>query len=910
MKTSRFTAPQIALAAALMLGALLRFYGLNWGLDHQTGQFHRFHPDETTIVESARLVGADIEAIQASYGKAPMYLLWAAAHTFGPIAGIAPFDLDDNASAKFTHVLGRAISALMGVLLIGLVFHLGNALHGPHTGALAAFLMAVCPGHIQQSHYYTVDPALAFWATLALLLMLRLPCGDWRPYLACGILCGLAAGTRLIGVYLALPFALIHLFPRIFAQQPVPQLPFGQRLRELPYKHIGIAAGAGIAVLLVCEPFLLLNPQHYFDTSDIRMFAPSVQVARGELLRVWTLYDLNTAPYLFYITHLLRYALTIPLEIAGLAGIGLALWKRPAPALVILSWLVPYFLLVGGLHTKPVRYVAPMLPLLIALGAWACVLLGQALRTRWPSPVAAVLPGLITGLIAAPHGLAVARTYGLEDSRIQAARYVAEHIPEGSRVLVEHGGFPSAWMAPENRYRRETTDGSYYIASKNWATYSSHIDHFKKRVTDADWIILVEENHLRQFSSAPGYFPIASEIYRRLDAEELGFHRVARFKNHPSVGPWTRNEHNAEPTITAFDRPAVSIFRRTGAQSVETILDEWRRRIQESPALPDLHILSGVEAFKQQDWTRALQAFERALEIHPSFALACLLIGEIHIKHNDMEAAQREWDRAMELAGDIPRHAFIGIIEAGLKAEGVHYLETIATQENDDPELTRLAAYTYFQIGLDHQQTGDHKAALDAYTKAIVLNPDQLSPYANAAGSLMTLGGLDQAEDVLALALQRDSTYAPVQQALARLHIYRNNLESAYQTLEKALNLHPKNLDIQTELFNLGAMFYERGHRQQANAAFEKILAHNPEFQGLHYNLGVLRLESGDFDLAHEYLEEAVRHAPDDAEARIALASACEKLGLIDQAIAHYRRALELQPGIAPAEERLRALQP
>mgnify|MGYP001338841442 FL=1 len=39
------------------------------------------------------------------------------------------------------------------------------------------------------------------------------------------------------------------------------------------------------------------------------------------------------------------------------------------------------------------------------------------------------------------YGLAYTRVYGEEDSRLQAARWLARHTPPGSRVGVEGGGF-------------------------------------------------------------------------------------------------------------------------------------------------------------------------------------------------------------------------------------------------------------------------------------------------------------------------------------------------------------------------------------------------------------------------------------------------------------------------------------
>ena len=126
-------AAYLVLSLVLVLSGCLRFYGLGWGTDPQTGAFHRFHPDERTVVESAKWVGEDLRQAKAPYGKAPMYLLWAVARVVGGLAGVEPFEAQDNGSARFTYLLARGISAVLGMLTVWAVFCIGRRLGGDHT---------------------------------------------------------------------------------------------------------------------------------------------------------------------------------------------------------------------------------------------------------------------------------------------------------------------------------------------------------------------------------------------------------------------------------------------------------------------------------------------------------------------------------------------------------------------------------------------------------------------------------------------------------------------------------------------------------------------------------------------------------------------------------------------------------
>jgi 4-amino-4-deoxy-L-arabinose transferase-like glycosyltransferase len=133
-----------------------------------------------TLIESAAHIGHNMRDIVSSYGKAPMYLLAATAHTIGFLADITPFT--EN-TTYFTHLTARSISALLGTLTVFLVFLIGRKIGNTSTGLLSALFLAFCTGHIQQSHYYTVDISLTFWATLALYIAIHLPASQTRLYI-------------------------------------------------------------------------------------------------------------------------------------------------------------------------------------------------------------------------------------------------------------------------------------------------------------------------------------------------------------------------------------------------------------------------------------------------------------------------------------------------------------------------------------------------------------------------------------------------------------------------------------------------------------------------------------------------------------------------------------------------------
>lgn len=690
------------LTLILAASALLRFYGIGWGTDPETGRFHTFHPDERTVVESAGLVGVEVTRAVTAYAKGPAYVLWILAQGAGFVVDIEPFDKEDNRSVRFTHLMGRGISATLGILTVWVVFAIGRHLAGIWTGVLSAGFLAFCAGHIQQCHFYTVDITLAFWTTLGVYLILKLPSKRTAPYLVCGLACGMAAGTRLMAGMLCLPFLLAHVWQAQAPEQAGDRhrarrkssgnriaagvLSLWTRLKGAFTPRALLCAGVVVAVAVICEP-LLLKPGEFLSSKDMRNFLPSMRVAKGETIRIWGLYDFSTTPYLFFVTHLFRYALGTPLEVAALCGVALAVWKRDREWWVLLAWLAPYFFMVGGLHTKPVRYTTPMQPLMAVMGAWACMEAAGWIRTRLNRAWVYALPVVLVIVPTAAYGIATSRVYR-SSSRFEAAEWIRRNVPEGAGVLTERGGYPTSWMAPADRYKRKLDEAAWFLTADGNLPYEAHVEFIQNRLAGMDWIVVIEENRMLPFMKVRERFPIAHTYYRRLAEESLGFERVAQFKVSPEILGLTYSEADAEPTITGFDHPLVAVYRRTGT-NVEDLLERWRAEIRSDPALPDKYVIEGAEAYHRKAWRQAESSFKRSLAVKPEFALGRLLLREVYLAEGRHAIAKRELQRIVD--SGLSAGAYVGLIRVGLVARGAkylaRYLELAEAKNKNDPVL-------------------------------------------------------------------------------------------------------------------------------------------------------------------------------------------------------------------------------
>jgi tetratricopeptide (TPR) repeat protein/SAM-dependent methyltransferase len=102
-------------------------------------------------------------------------------------------------------------------------------------------------------------------------------------------------------------------------------------------------------------------------------------------------------------------------------------------------------------------------------------------------------------------------------------------------------------------------------------------------------------------------------------------------------------------------------------------------------------------------------------------------------------------------------------------------------------------------------------------------------------------------------------------------------------------------------LFAQGLEQHVAGNWPAAEALYRRALALAPARPSVLFNLGRLALDQKRFGEAEGWLSQAVRAAPDDAEAWCSLGIAHARLGRPQEALEPFDKAIELEPGLAAA---------
>ncbi|MEE2871533.1 MAG: hypothetical protein VX893_01315 [Candidatus Latescibacterota bacterium] len=351
-------------------------------------------------------------------------------------------------------------------------------------------------------------------------------------------------------------------------------------LRRLRAAELWLAGGSALALVLALQPYLWVNP-FLLGLDTHADFALAIRITRLEILQPWTLVDVHGTRFWDHWFGLWPRIIGWPLTLAMLAGAGYVGWRGSLQQRLVLLWCGIYFLSVGVISVKTVRYMVPLLPVLgICVGV--CFV---ALWRRQHVVGALAVVGLVG--FTAVYGLAFARIYTVEDSRIQAGRWVATEVAPGSRVGLETGAFNLRGLISPDKYEYRSLSISGLFYGSAYMLCGQQVDYLGEHLLEMDWLALAEENRRVQFRAVPELFPVVADFYARLFAGQLGFAPVRHFVVEPQFMGLRFADRDAEPSFLAYDHPSVRIFQRQQAVDLREVLAVWRAQMDRAKVCAD-----------------------------------------------------------------------------------------------------------------------------------------------------------------------------------------------------------------------------------------------------------------------------------------------------------------------------------
>jgi 4-amino-4-deoxy-L-arabinose transferase-like glycosyltransferase len=441
---SRTVFVTVALVLILAAAAAFRVWGIAWGLPHSYQD-----PDENVIITHA--LGIARGHPNPGFFLYPSFLFYAVAAVYRGLALVYRPDsglglLDPAAyvvDATPFFLAARLLSAACGVASVYLVYRLGRDAYSRATGLVAAACLAVVPLHVRYSHYAVTDVPATALGLLALLLFSGAALRRDRRLLLWGaVAAGLATSTKYNLGMLVLSGAVACWFVVTSSETSGRGRRFARTLavRLLAPMLLGFVAGT---------PFAVLDPGHFFGD----LHRQREIVARG-----WLGFEHTTSGYWYNLDPNLTGSIGVVLLLLGLAGIVVALVRRTPVDLLLTAFAVPYYLYVSSWHELMDRYMLPIVPILLLLGARAALAAVAAARSkgrRTGVVATVVLAAVIAAGVAVPLAGAVRDDRALkgDDTRTIAAEWFEANVPAGTIVAAEPYGPSLVAVADLPAYR-------------------------------------------------------------------------------------------------------------------------------------------------------------------------------------------------------------------------------------------------------------------------------------------------------------------------------------------------------------------------------------------------------------------------------------------------------------------------
>jgi hypothetical protein len=502
----------LTLLAVLALALALRLHGITWGLPYAF-----INPDEGTVVPKAFAVArGQLNPMFFYYPSFFFYVLAAVFWVASPFWALFTGELLVRRGAFVVdpgsfYLLARLVVVAFGVAAVYLVYRLGREAYGTLAGLLAAVFLAAEPLHVAYSHLAVTDVPAVTLGLLGLLLLLKGAKGQGRGeglrWLTLGaVAVGLATSTKYNLGMLVLPATVAALYG---GRSRVAGAGLARRRR--------MVAWARLLVTRVYAPmafaFLLASP---FIVIDLPRFLHDFARQNGIVRRGWLGFENVSNGYWYNFNVNLAGALGLVLLALGIAGIGLALWRRRPLDLMVAPYVLAYFLYVSSWKELADRYMLPIVPLLILLAARLCV----ALFEMRPSLKRALAPGLAAVAAAAivlplSDSIAYNRALSGGDVRQRAKAWVERTIEPGSRIATETLG-PPLVRRSQLRYYRDAglRPASYRVRQLKLPLPGERHDHHSLR-----WL----RRHRVE------YVILSSAVYERVLAAAAQYPRLVTF---------------------------------------------------------------------------------------------------------------------------------------------------------------------------------------------------------------------------------------------------------------------------------------------------------------------------------------------------------------------------------------------
>ncbi|MDP6699559.1 MAG: glycosyltransferase family 39 protein, partial [Candidatus Latescibacteria bacterium] len=397
------------------------------------------------------------------------YLFW----TLIQGGSLVEFRQGLEAAAPNLVLLGRWVTVFCDLGTVAAAFWLGRKVGDARVGLLAAGLVAVNALHVRLAQYVLVDVPLALCMLVALGWIVDLTRAPSRSaYFKAGLGIGVAAAVKYTAGLVALPLAAVALL--------------GSRRDWTGALLAGLAA---LGIFFALNPYILWHFDAFWH--DFTYEREHMALGHfGQDRAQWTV--------AFYAVEL-AWAVGV-VGLVALWGLRDAMRRRAADGLVLYCWVGVYLLLISTWEMRGARYLLPVVPVLLVLGA----------QGLWRQRMRGVLVAVLV-VYGGTQAWALNDHYAAltaPDTREQVAEWVEDLVSPEALMAIEHYTYYPGPEGSDHRLFRLPIDVVHpeRFAGLYAREWYGHFDY-----------VLVSSFVYRRYLEDPERFPVQAAFYRHLE---------------------------------------------------------------------------------------------------------------------------------------------------------------------------------------------------------------------------------------------------------------------------------------------------------------------------------------------------------------------------------------------------------
>ena len=398
-----------------------------------------------------------------------------------------------------------------------------------------------------------------------------------------------------------------------------------------------------------------------------------------------------------------------------------------------------------------------------------------------------------------------------EDSESQSS--LNQAVANANRAIQKDS---SLWI-PHN------TLGNIYVKTRRW---DDAIRHFQEaaRLNPENADILFELGKVQyrtgRFRDAKQSFEGAIHLVPDFDRAyfNLGLTETQLGNTDRAVSAFSNTIHY-DPELTPAYFALANAYRSRG--DLVKAAENYKTAVTRDPENVNYNLYYGINLFDQEKYEQAEAYFRNAAELDDSRADVHYNLAQARIKLNRGGAALEAAAQAVKLKGDSP-----------------------------------LYVYT---LGQAAELTGNTDYAVQAYEKAIALDPSYIKPRINLGILYDKRGEYDRALNHLLAAYKVDPASIEVNNNLGNVYLHAELYRDAINHYKKAVAAQPNATLMR---YNLAIAYIETDQTALAKESLSELIKIDPAYWDAYYRLGMLLYSEGETEGARAIFKRLLERQP------------------------------------------------